>query len=290
LESEITAEVKYSMQKIHSTAIVHPDAVIGEGCEIGPFAVIEKDVILGKNCKIAAHAVIKEYVTMGDNNKVGESSVIGGKPQDVKFTDSRTFIKIGDNNTFREFVTVHVGTEEGSATTIGNNNFMMGYVHIAHNCNLGNNIVIANYSAFAGHVDIGDFAFISAGTLVHQFAKIGQSVMVGGGTRLRMDALPFFMINGDPAGLFGLNLVGLRRRGFRREQISALKEANRILFYSGLLLDDAFNKLKTLDDKNVDHLVTFIQSSKRGFHHPLKGRKRKYIAAQENGENSNEGR
>jgi UDP-N-acetylglucosamine acyltransferase len=221
---------------------------------------------------------------------VGESALIGGKPQDVKFNDAKTFVKIGDNNTFREFVTIHVGTDEGSTTVIGNNNFLMGYVHIAHNCHLGNNTVIANNTAFSGHVDVGDFAFISGGTLVHQFVRIGQSVMVGGGTRLRMDALPFFMINGDPPGLFGLNLVGLRRRGFPREQISTLKEANRILFYSGLLIDDAINKLKTLDDLNVDHLVSFIQSSKRGFHHPLKGRKRKYITAQENGENSDERR
>jgi UDP-N-acetylglucosamine acyltransferase len=269
------------MSKIHSSSIIHPNAVIGEGCEIGPFVVIEKDVVLGKNCLVAPHAVIKEYVTMGDNNKVGESALIGGKPQDVKFTDAKTFVKIGNNNTFREFVTIHVGTEEGTATTIGDNNFLMGYVHIAHNCHLGNNIVIANYTAFSGHVDIDDFAFISGGTLVHQFVRIGQSVMVGGGTKLRMDALPFFMINGDPPGLFGLNLVGLRRRGFSRDQISVLKEANRILFYSGHLIDDAVNKLKTLEDKNVDHIVEFIQGSKRGFHHPLKGRKKKYLASQE---------
>lgn len=276
------------MQKIHNYAVVHPDAVIGEGCEIGPFAVIEKDVVLGKNCIVAPHAVIKEYVTMGDNNVVGESALIGGKPQDVKFANKKSYVKIGNNNTFREFVTVHIGTEEGSSTVIGDNNFLMGYVHIAHNCRLSNNIIIANYTAFSGHVNVGDYAFISGGTLVHQFVNIGQSVMVGGGTKLRMDALPFFMINGDPPGLFGLNLVGLRRRGFSREQISILKEANRILFYSGHLIDDAINKLKTLEDKNVDHLVEFIQHSKRGFHHPLKGRKKKYIASQENGEGTNE--
>lgn len=276
------------MQNIHNYAVVHPDAVIGEGCEIGPFAVIEKDVVLGKNCIVAPHAVIKEYVTMGDNNVVGESALIGGKPQDVKFTNKKSYVKIGNNNTFREFVTVHIGTEEESSTVIGDNNFLMGYVHIAHNCRLSNNIIIANYTAFSGHVNVGDYAFISGGTLVHQFVNIGQSVMVGGGTKLRMDALPFFMINGDPPGLFGLNLVGLRRRGFSREQISILKEANRILFYSGHLIDDAINKLKTLEDKNVDHLVEFIQHSKRGFHHPLKGRKKKYIASQENGEGTNE--
>lgn len=277
------------MDKIHSTAIIHPDAVIGEGCEIGPFAVIEREVVLGKNCKIAPHAVIREYVSMGDDNKVGEFALIGGKPQDVKFTDAKTYAKIGNNNTFREFVSIHVGTDEGSATNIGDNNFLMGYVHVAHNCRLGSNIVVANYTAFSGHVEIGDYAFVSGGTLVHQFVRIGESVMVGGGTKLRMDSLPFFMINGDPAGLFGLNLVGLRRRGFSREQISALKEANRILFYSGHLIDDAINKLKTLEDKNVDKIIEFIQSSKRGFHHPLKGRKKKYLASQENGDNSNEG-
>ena len=276
------------MSKIHNSAIIHPSAVIGEGCDIGPFVVIEKDVVLGKNCIVAPHAVIKEYVTMGDNNKVGESALIGGKPQDVKFNNAKTYVKIGDNNTLREFVTVHVGTEEDTSTTIGNNNFLMGYVHVAHNCHLGNNIIIANNTAFSGHVDIGDFAFISGGTLVHQFVRIGQSVMVGGGTRLRMDALPFFMINGDPPGLFGLNLVGLRRRGFSRDEISVLKEANRILFYSGHLIDDAVNKLKTLEDKNVDHIVEFIQSSKRGFHHPLKGRKKKYLDSQESGEEKNE--
>jgi len=269
------------MSKIHGTAIIDPSAEIGDDCEIGPYVVIENDVVIGNYNKISAQAVIKEYVTMGDNNQVGEGSVIGGKPQDIKFSNQKTFLKIGNNNIFREMITVHVGTEELSSTIIGDNNFLMGYVHVAHNCIIGNNVIIANYTGLSGHVEIGDCAFISGGTLVHQNLKIGKLVMVGGGTRLRMDTLPFFMINGDPPGLFGINIIGLRRRGFSNEQIRTLKEANRILFYSGLQMAEAIKKLEGLNDKNVDHLIEFIKSSKRGFHHPLKGRRKKATEAAE---------
>lgn len=263
------------MSNIHKTAIIHPSAKIGEGCEIGPYAIVENDVEIGENNKIAAHAVIKEYTTMGNDNEVGESAIIGGKPQDLKFNNEVSYLKIGNRNKLREMVTIHVGTEAGSKTIIGDDCFLMGYVHVAHNCELGNHVIVANYTAFSGHVTVGNHTFISGGTLVHQNVRIGKLAMVGGGTRLRMDTLPFFTVNGDPAGLYGLNLIGLRRRGIPRDSIKMLKEANRLLFYSGNNLEEALTALKELKDSYVDHLIEFINVSKRGFYHPMKGRRNK---------------
>jgi UDP-N-acetylglucosamine acyltransferase len=263
------------MTKIHKTAIVHESAKIGEDCEIGPYAIIENDVTMGRGNKVAAHASIKEYTTMGNNNEIGEGSVIGGKPQDLKFQDEKSFLHIGDNNKIREMVTIHIGTEAGSSTKIGDHCFIMGYVHIAHNCELENHVIIANYTGFSGHVSVGEYTFISAGVLVHQNARIGKLAMIGGGTRLRMDTLPFFTVNGDPPGLYGLNLIGLRRSPMTRESIKKLRDANRILFYAGNKLEEALLKLETEDDEYVEHLVKFIRDSKRGFYHPMKGRRRK---------------
>ncbi|MBN2135874.1 MAG: acyl-ACP--UDP-N-acetylglucosamine O-acyltransferase [Acidobacteria bacterium] len=263
------------MSTIHKTAVIDESAKIGEGSEIGPFAVIEKDVVIGKNNKIAAHAIIKSYTTLGDNNEIGESAIIGGKPQDLKFSGEPSYLKIGNNNIIREFVTLHIGTEPGTSTIIGDHCFLMGYVHVAHNCTIGNHVIVANYTAFSGHVTVGDYAFVSGGTLVHQNTRIGMMAMVGGGTRLRMDTLPFFTVNGDPAGLYGLNLIGLRRREVPRISIQKLREANNTLFYCGNSLQDALEILEKDDDQYLTELVEFIKGSKRGFHHPMKGRRNK---------------
>ncbi len=262
------------MSSYHETAVIHPDAQLGEGCEIGPYAIIEKDVVIGKNNKIAAHAVVKEYTTLGDNNEIGENSVIGGKPQDLKYEGEKSYLKIGNNNKIREMVTIHIGTEPESSTIIGDNCFLMGYVHLAHNCVVGDHVILVNYTGVSGHVHIDDYAFLSGGTLVHQNVRIGKMAMIGGGTRLRMDTIPYFTATGDPPSLFGLNLIGLRRRRVPRDSIKKLKEANRILFYSGNKLQDAIDILDKEDDEYVKYLVEFINQSKRGFYHPMKGRRK----------------
>jgi UDP-N-acetylglucosamine acyltransferase len=269
------------MAKIDPTAKVDATAIIGEDCEIGPYVIIEKNVTLGKNNRILSHVVIKEYTSLGDNNEIGESTVLGGLPQDLGFKGGPTYLKIGNNNIIREFCTIHRGTDPESSTIIGDNNFIMGYLHIAHNCLIGNNVIMANYTALSGHVTVEDYAFLSGGVLIHQHSRIGMSAMVGGGTKMQQDTLPFFLVDGNPAGCFGINIIGLRRRGFTWNQVQNLKQANRLLFYSGLKLQEALIALKEINDPNVDHLINFIQTSKRGFHHPLKGRKGKFKEKEE---------
>lgn len=237
---------------------------------IHPTAIIEDDVVMGDDCEIGAYAVIKRHTRLGARNKVHEHAVIGGDPQDFKFkSDTLSYTEIGDDNVFREGVTIHRGSRPGSATTIGNGCFLMAYAHIAHDCIVGNGIVMANTAGIAGEVVVHDKAFISAAVTVHQFCRIGRNAMIGLSSKVVQDALPFCITDGNPGRARGLNLVGLKRNGFSREDIHALKEAYRML-YSRMALDEALTRMKGMGNPAVAEVAAFIEGSKRGFAHPTR--------------------
>jgi len=253
---------------IHASAIVAAGAKLGAGVNIGPFAVIEEDVVLGDGCQIAAHAVIKRHTRMGARNRVAEHAVIGGDPQDLKFgAGCLSYAEIGDENVFREGVTIHRGSREGSRTRIGSHCFLMAYAHVAHDCVVGDQVVMVNYAGISGEAVVQDGAFLSGFVGVHQFCRIGRLAMIGGLTKLVQDALPFCITNGNPGRARGLNLTGLRRGGFSREDIAALKEAYRLL-YARTPLVEALERMKALGSAPVGELADFIGGSKRGFAHP----------------------
>lgn len=253
---------------IHRMAIVAPDVRLGANVRIGPYAVIEEDVVIGDDCQIAAHAVIKRHTRLGARNRIAEHAVIGGEPQDFKFRpECLSYTVIGNDNRLREGVTVHRGSREGSATKIGNHCFLMVDCHVAHDCILEDHVIIANYTALAGEVVVEQRAFVSGLVSVHQFCRIGRNAMISQSTRLTQDALPFFITEGSPSRARGLNLVGLKRNGFARETLAALKEAYRLLA-SNTPLAEALARLDAMPDPAVQHLARFIAASKRGFTHP----------------------
>lgn len=251
---------------IHPTAIVSPNAHLGSGNHIGAFAIIEDHVRLGDNNRIGAHAVLKRYTEMGDRNAVYENAVLGGDPQDLKFKDVASYLRIGDDNVFREGVAVNRASKADMATTLGNGNFLMCTSHIGHDCQVGNHVVMAPSAGLAGHVSVGDRAFISGGVMVHQFTHIGTFAMIGGNSKITQDALPYMITDGNPARVHGLNAVGLKRAGFSREDLAALKDAYRILLARGSLLDEALRLLATINSPHVAHLIEFISNAKRSFH------------------------
>jgi UDP-N-acetylglucosamine acyltransferase len=253
---------------IHPSAIVAADARLGAGVKIGPCAVIEEDVALGESCEIAAHAVIKKHTRMGARNRVAEHAVIGGDPQDLKFSaGTLSYAEIGDDNVFREGVTVHRGSREGGRTRMGNNCFLMAYAHVAHDCVVGDQVVMVNHAGISGEAVVQDGAFLSGFVGVHQFCRIGRLAMIGGLTKLVQDALPFCITDGNPGRARGLNLTGLRRGGFSREEIAALKEAYRML-YARVPLEEALARMKEMGSAAVTEFAGFISASKRGFAHP----------------------
>jgi UDP-N-acetylglucosamine acyltransferase len=251
--------------RIDPTAIVGASAQIAANVTIGPYAVIEDEVIIGEGCEIAAHAVIKKFTTLGARNRIFEHAVLGGEPQDVKFKGETSKLIIGDDNLIREFVTLHRASGEGETTLIGNRNFLMIGVHVAHNCRIGDDNIFANEVALAGHITIEDHVFLSNNVGAHQFVRFGRYAMVGGKSKIVQDVLPFFITDGNPARLRGINAVGLRRAGFSREALRTLKNSYQRLFRSQLPLEDVLIELDQVEDENVAHLVSFIQGSQRGF-------------------------
>jgi len=250
---------------VHSTAIVGANASVATGVRIGPYAVIEDDVEIGPDCEIAAHAVIKRYTRVGARNRIFEHAVIGGEPQDVKFKGETSYLDIGDDNLIREYCTFHRANGEGETTRIGSRNFFMVGVHVAHNCVIGDDNIFANEVALAGHITIEDHVFLSNNVGAHQFVRMGRYAMIGGKSKIVQDVLPFFITDGNPSRLRGVNSVGLRRGGFSEDERRALKDAYKLLFRSTLPVQDALRELEQVDDENVSHLVRFIRSSKRGF-------------------------
>ena len=232
---------------------------------IHPTAIIENHVEIGPDCEIGAYAVVKQHTRLGARNRIFEHAVIGGEPQDVKFKGETSYLEIGDDNIIREYCTFHRANGEGQTTRIGSRNFFMVGVHVAHNCVIGDDNIFANEVALAGHIEIEDHVFLSNNVGAHQFVRMGRYAMIGGKSKIVQDVLPFFITDGNPSRLRGVNSVGLRRGGFSEEERRALKEAYKLLFRSTTPVQDALLALEQVDDENVAHLVRFIRSSKRGF-------------------------
>ncbi|MBI4634613.1 MAG: acyl-ACP--UDP-N-acetylglucosamine O-acyltransferase [Deltaproteobacteria bacterium] len=253
--------------KIHPTAVVSADAVLGENVEIGPYSIIGSDVHLGNNTIIGPHVVIESHTDIGENCRLYQFASIGGLPQDLKFGGEESRVIIGNHNTIREFVTINRATAHDiGVTMIGNHNLIMAYCHVAHNCKLADHIVMANAANLAGHVHVEDYAIIGGMTGVHQFTRIGAHCIIGGVSAVNKDIPPFVTASGNHAKLYGLNMIGLRRRGFTDETINALKRAYRIVFRSSLLLNIAMAKVKqeVKDLPEVRQFLKFIENSERG--------------------------
>ena len=253
--------------KIHPTAIIAPDAKLEKGVEVGPYTVIGSDVVIGKNTVIGPHTVIEDYTHIGEHCHIFQFCSIGAPPQDLKFKGEKTRVVIGNFNTIREFVTIHRSTTADIGVTVmGDHNLLMAYVHVAHNCRLGNHIVMANAATLAGHVLVEDYAIISGLTGVHQFCRVGAHCMIGGCSAAVKDVPPYTIAQGNHAKLYGLNLIGLRRRGFPDKTIKAISEAYRIIFRSKLRLKEAIKKAesKAHDVPEAQHFVKFIKEAERG--------------------------
>jgi UDP-N-acetylglucosamine acyltransferase len=256
--------------EIHPSSVVSPDAVLGDGVIVGPFCVIEGNAKIGARTLLRSHVVIGPHTEIGEENDIYPHCTLGMGPQDLKFKGAPTRLKVGDRNVFRESCTLHRGTEGGGGlTTVGNDNFLMTGSHVAHDCHVGNNCIFANSATLAGHVEVGNFANIGAFSAVHQFCRVGNQAFMGGFTVATMDVLPYMKTAGArDTKSYGVNTIGLRRKGFPEANVDALVKAHRILFHSGLLREEALvrveQELGSFDE--VKDLVTFIRASKRGIH------------------------
>jgi len=250
---------------IAPTARIHPGASIGAKAVIGEFAIVEQDVIVGSFCRLEPYVYVKRWTTLGERNEISAGTVLGTDPLDKNFTGERSYLRIGSGNIIREHYTISRGTQPESATEVGDGNYIMTSGHIAHNCRVGSNCVIASCALVAGHVDVEDQAFISGGVVIHQYSKIGRLAMIGGNSRVNSDVPPYFMYSDFNVAAKGLNLVGLRRAGFTNQEIAALKQAYKILYRSGLKLEEALTRIeRELDTAQTKHLVEFVRASKRG--------------------------
>ncbi len=253
------------MSRIHSTAIIEAGAKIDESVEIGPYAVIGPHVEIGEGTTIGAHAVITGHTRIGKRNRIFQFVSLGEQPQDKKYAGEPTRLEIGDDNTIREFCTFNTGTAQDlGVTRMGNGNWVMAYVHIAHDCVVGNQTILANNATLGGHVEIGDFAILGGLTAVHQFCKIGAHVITGGGTIVFKDIPPFVMASGAPAQPHGLNSEGLKRRGFSPETLAILKRAYKTIYRESLTLQEALAKLDQETTPEVAQLTAFLRSAERG--------------------------
>ena len=250
---------------IHPTAIVHPDAELGEGVEIGPYAIIEGAVKIGDHTVVGARVSIEGYTTLGAGNEIFTGAVIGSPTQDKKFDGGTSFLKIGDRNKIREYVTINPGTKEGTETVIGDDNLIMAYSHVAHDCVIHNKVVLANAATLAGHVVVHDLATIGGLSAVHQFVHVGRLAIVGGCSKVVQDIPPFVMADGHPARAYGINSVGLGRAGISKEEKAFIKQAFKIIFRSQLTLKKAMAKLEELPKTpSLDLLIAFLKISSRG--------------------------
>jgi UDP-N-acetylglucosamine acyltransferase len=249
-------------------SIVHPNAKIGENVKIHPFCYIAENVEIGDGCEIGPNAVIYDYVKMGKNCKVFPGAVVGAIPQDLKFSDEVSYVEIGDNVTIRECATINRGTAASGKgkTVIGNNTLLMSYSHVAHDCEVGNNCILVSYVGIAGETKVDDWAIIGGSSVAHQFSNIGTHAMVAGGSRIGKDVPPYAMAGKYPLSYCGINIVGLRRRGFTIDQIERIKEIYRTIYQSGLNISDACKKVEAEFEESVEKrtILDFIARSKRG--------------------------
>lgn len=256
------------MTTIAETAVISSDATLAPDVSVGPYAVIGSHVTIGAGSVIGPHLRIEGPTTIGERNRFFGQASIGTEPQDLKFKGERTELRIGNDNVFREFVTVNRGTVGGGGiTTIGSNNFFMAYSHVAHDCHIGDGTIFANNATLAGHVDVGDFSTIGAFSAVHQFCRVGDHAFIGGGSICTQDVMPFVKTVGNrPAKTYGVNNIGLERKGFTKETIEALQRAYRILTRSKMLLQDALDKIEAElgFHAEVRYFAEFVRESKRG--------------------------
>jgi UDP-N-acetylglucosamine acyltransferase len=251
---------------IHPTAVVDPGAEIGEGASVGPYTVIGPDVKVGPRTVVGSHCALEGWTEIGPDCNITHSVCIGQEPQDVKYKGEETYLRIGARNLIREFTTIHRATGEGKETRLGDDNFIMAYVHIAHNCSVGDGTVISSFTALAGHVLVEDHARISGVIPIHQFVRIGTHAMVGGGSRVPKDVLPYIKAAGVPLRVSGLNTIGLKRAGFDPETVKVLREAYRLIFRSDFNVTQAVERIKSElpSIPEIRHLVEFIETSQRG--------------------------
>lgn len=254
------------MSNISPMAYVHPEALIGEGCEIGPFCYIDSNVVIGANNRLMNSVTLLSGTRMGSGNTIFPGAVIGAVPQDLKFKGEETTAEVGDNNTIRENVTINRGTAAKGRTVVGSNNLLMEGMHVAHDVVVGNGCIIGNSTKLAGEVEVDDFAIISGGVLVHQFCHIGSYVMVGGGTRTSQDIPPFVMAAREPVAYCGLNLVGLRRRGFAPELIENIHNTYRLLYQRGKLRAECLEDIRreVPMSPEIEYILKFVEASTRG--------------------------
>ncbi|MGE5115325.1 MAG: acyl-ACP--UDP-N-acetylglucosamine O-acyltransferase [Betaproteobacteria bacterium] len=259
------------MTAIHPAAIVDPKAQLDRGVEVGPYAVIGPEVRIGAGTSVGAHCVIDGRTTIGRDNRIFPFAALGAAPQDMKYGGEPTELVIGERNTIREFCTFNRGTvQDAGATRIGNDNWVMAYVHLAHDVQLGSHTILANNATLAGHVHVGDWAIVGGLSGVHQFVHIGAHVMTGFQSHVSQDVPPFMTVSGNPLAVHGYNAEGLRRRGFSRERIAQVKQMHRLLYRDGLTLEQARDAIAALrgalpeGDPDVQAMLDFLAASSRG--------------------------
>ncbi len=247
---------------------IHPNAKIGANVKVGPFCYIGENVEIGEGCEIGPNAVIYDYVKIGKNCKVFPGAVVGAIPQDLKYDGEESWVEIGDNTTIRECATINRGTAASGKrlTKIGSNCLIMSYVHVAHDCCIGDHVILTSYTGIAGETEIADWAIVGGGSLAHQFTKIGAHAMIGGGSHITKDVPPYALAAREPLSFCGINIVGLRRRGFSKEQIEMIREIYRVIYNKGLNRTDACKQVEELFPACTerDTILDFIRGSKRG--------------------------
>jgi UDP-N-acetylglucosamine acyltransferase len=254
------------MSTIHPSAVVHPKAVIDVDCEIGPYCLVGEHVVLGEGCRLHSHVVIDGHTRLGRRNEIFPFASIGLRTQDLKWKGGTTFTEVGDDNTFREYVTVHSATGEGEVTRVGSHNHILAYSHIAHNVTLGDHIIMSNVGTLAGHVIVEDYAVIGGLTAVHQFCRIGRMAITGGCSKVVQDVPPYMLADGNPAETRTINKVGLDRNEVSEDVQGALKQAYKILFREGLTISNALARIESElpGHPEVQHLIQFVRTSERG--------------------------
>ena len=259
------------MARIHPTAQIDAGAQLGEDVEVAAYALIGAHVRIGEGCRIGPHCVIEGHTTIGRNNRIAQASSIGSPPQDKKYAGEPTRLEIGDSNTIREFCTINTGTvQDAGVTRIGDDNWIMAYVHIAHDCQVGSHTIMANLTQLAGHVHLGDWVVVGGMSGLHQFVRVGAHAMIGFQSRLSQDLPPFVVVAGNPAEAQGINAEGLRRCGFSPERIAAVKQMHRLLYRRGLTLEDAAREIgqmpeaQTESAADIRQMLDFLGSAQRG--------------------------
>ncbi len=254
------------MSNIHPTAIIHPEAELADDVVVGPYSIVGAGVRIGSGTRLAGHVLVEGHTTLGERNQVFHGAAIGSAPQDYSYTGAESYLDIGDDNIIREYVTMQPGSEKGGRTSIGNQNLLMAYVHVAHNCHIGNRTILANAVNLAGFVRVEDWVVIGGVTPVHQFVRIGRHAIVGGGSRIPQDVAPFTKVAGNPPKTYGLNSIGLSRRGFEPAAVSALKDAYRIYFRQKLTASEACERIaaEAPDVSEVRQFLDFVREPGRG--------------------------